>query len=94
MQNSRTDGRKKNARKTSRDADYEDDSTAYDSYENSANSPETKPIRGSRYDPPTSPKSVMMRVRQVRRLVRKKVRKAGTQNEECAPQNRTKKRTS
>ncbi|EDV1942637.1 hypothetical protein ACLH9T_004737 [Salmonella enterica] len=53
------DGRKKNARKTSGDADYEDDGTTEDSDENSANSPETKPIRGSRYDPPASPKSVM-----------------------------------
>ncbi len=59
MQNGRMDGRKKNARKTSGDADYEDDGTTEDSDENSANSPETKPIRGSRYDPPASPKSVM-----------------------------------
>lgn len=53
MQNGRMDGRKKYVRKTSSDADYEDDGTTEDSDENSANSPETKPIHGSRYSPLT-----------------------------------------
>ncbi|EIZ2106334.1 hypothetical protein MOQ95_000825 [Salmonella enterica] len=41
--------------------------------------PETKPIRGSRYSPSGASSTGT-----------KKVRKSGTQNEECVPQNRTK----
>ncbi|HCL5309934.1 TPA: hypothetical protein N2G38_002213 [Salmonella enterica] len=78
---------KKNARKTSRDADYEEDGMAENGDENYASSSETKPIRGSRYDPPASPKSVMVRVLQVRKQVRKKVRKMKNAYLKIVPKN-------
>ncbi|EAQ6130173.1 hypothetical protein AXA91_16785 [Salmonella enterica] len=81
------DGREKNVRKTSSDADYEDDDVAEDSDENSANSPETKPIHGSRYSPLTFQSEVSSGASPTGT-------QTGTQNEGCVSQNCTKKRTS